>query len=107
MLPTDNALVDIGLTGAQLIETIENPRAMYGGVQGGDGVYHLADGMPLDPQAVYHVLIPQALYDGGNHFTVNQYDPLGVITNLNWRDPIADWIANLNTSPSNPLEAHL
>ncbi len=107
MLPTDNALVDIGLTGAQLIETIENPRAMYGGLQGSDGAYRLADGTPLDLQAVYHLLIPQALYDGGNHFAVNQYDQFGILTGLNWRDPIIDWIAKLHTSSTAPLETFL
>ena len=107
MLPTDNLLVDIGLSGAQLVEAVENPRAMFGGLQGAEGAYRLADGSPLDPQAVYRVLIPQALYDGGNHFTVKQYDPNGVYTALNWRDPIADWIAALNTTPSDPLEKHL
>jgi hypothetical protein len=53
------------------------------------------------------VLIPQALYDGGNHFAVKQYDPNGIHTGLNWRDPIADWVAALNTSPADPLEKHL
>ncbi len=107
MLPTDNALVDVGLTGAQLVETIEKRQAVFGGLQEqGDG-YCLEDGSPLEPQALYRVLIPQALYEGGDAYAVKQYDPAGLSTGLNWRDPIAEWIAALKTSPSDPLEKHL
>lgn len=107
MLPTDNELVDMRLSGAQIIETIEAKQPLVGNLFAGQAGYEFADGTPLNPDSVYHVLIPNALYEGGNYYTVKDFDPNATYTGLNWRTPIEAWIASLKTSKNNPLEAYL
>ncbi len=107
MLPTDNELVDMALTGAQLIQVIETHRPHMGGLSESGGVYTLADGSPLDPAAVLHVLIPNALYEGGNRFSVREMDPQARYTGLGWREPIIAWVEALGSSKSHPLEEYL
>lgn len=107
MLPTDNQLVDMTLTGAQVVQVIEARHPHVGGLLETDGIYTLPDGSPLDPAAQLHVLIPNALYEGGNHYEVRQDDPQAHYTGLDWRTPIIDWVQALGTSKSSPLEEYL
>jgi 2',3'-cyclic-nucleotide 2'-phosphodiesterase (5'-nucleotidase family) len=106
-LPTDNELVDMQLTGAQLIEILDARHPSVGGLSETDGVYTLSDGSPLDPQASYQVLIPNSLYEGGNYYNVRSYDPTAAYTGLDWRTPIVDWVIRLKTSRQAPLETYL
>ncbi len=107
MLPTDNRLLRIELTGAQLVEVIEFRTAHFGGlIRTGDG-YQLADGSPLDYEAIYRVLLPENLYNGGNYYNIRQYDPDAEDTGDDWRQPIVDWIAAQGSTRDNPLENFL
>jgi 2',3'-cyclic-nucleotide 2'-phosphodiesterase (5'-nucleotidase family) len=107
MLPTNNVLVDMTLSGAQIIEIIEARQPLVGNLIAGQNGYHFADGIPLDPALAYHVLIPNALYEGGNYYTVKSLDPNASYTGLEWRRPIEDWIAGLKTSKTHPLGEYL
>jgi len=104
VLPFDNNLVEVKLTGAQL------PECLHGGlVKGGmttiDG-YKLLDGTEIFPDSTYIVLTTDYLYSRPDHkfqqFDHNPYD-----TSINYRQPVIDWIKSLNTSTANPLDQHL
>jgi hypothetical protein len=66
----------------------------------------LAGGAPLDLQATYRVLVNDYMYEAGPYPLKGQ-DPTPVDLGVNYRDPVVDWTRQLNTSPSNPLEAHI
>lgn len=104
MLPTDNELVEISLSGAQIVETIQARKPLLGGVYEVEGEFQLQDGTPLDPSAIYCLLIPNALYEGANYYSVQEYAPNGKSTGLDWRSPIVDWVIKQQTSKGNPLE---
>jgi 2',3'-cyclic-nucleotide 2'-phosphodiesterase (5'-nucleotidase family) len=106
VLPFDNVLVDVELTGAQLIENIVCCDPAMGGMTSVGG-YKLADGTPLDPEATYHVLVSDFMYAGGDNFKFNTQDPHAYNTTIDWRQPVIDWITSLDTSPDNPLEAYV
>ncbi|OGN96992.1 MAG: hypothetical protein A2Z71_07440 [Chloroflexi bacterium RBG_13_50_21] len=106
-LPMDNELVDVLLTGAQVLETIKSRHPSVGGLSEENGTYLLSAGIPLEAQASYHVLIPDSLYEGGNYYDVRQYDPNGIYTGLVWRTPIINWVKRLHTSRQSPLESYL
>jgi hypothetical protein len=102
----ENVLVDVALTGEQLIETIETRHPVYGGISEVDG-YRLVDGSLVDLNRIYHVLIPNALYEGGNYYEVKKYNPEAFYTGIDWRVPLIDWITSLKTTRSNSLEHYL
>jgi len=106
VLPFNNVLVDVALSGAQLIENITCCQPAVGGMTTVGG-YKLADGTPIDPKATYHVLVNDFMYAGGDDFRLKEYDPHAYNTAIDWRQPVIDWIASLNTSPQHPLDAYL
>jgi 5'-nucleotidase/UDP-sugar diphosphatase len=106
VLPFNNVLVDVELTGAQLIENIKCCNPVLSGMTAAGG-YRLSDGVPVDPQAVYHVLVNDFMYAGGDGFTFNQHDPDAYNTGIDWRQPVIDWVTQLKTSPDNPLDNYL
>ncbi len=108
VLPFDNLLIDVELTGEQLIRNVEcdSCSTVMGGMTSRGG-YTLADGTPLDPAATYHVLVNDFMYAGGDGFRLQEYDPGAYNTAIDWRQPVIDWIRSLNTSPQNPLNDYL
>jgi 5'-nucleotidase/UDP-sugar diphosphatase len=107
MLPTDNELVDVMLTGAQILETLDKRHPSVGGLSEMDGKYILSDGSLLEPLTSYHVLIPDSLYEGENNYDVRRYDPNGTYTGVDWRAPVVSWVRRLNTSDQTRLESYL
>ena len=106
VLPFNNVLIDVELTGAELIRNIECCQPAAAGVTTA-GRYTLSDGTPLDPDAAYHVLVNDFMYAGGDGFKFQEQDPEAYNTAIDWRQPIIDWISALNTSPENPLDGYL
>jgi len=107
MLPTENELVRIELTGEQLLEVLEARRPLVAGLAETPDGYRLADGQPLDLQAIYRVLLPETLYLGGNYYDVARFDPSPTPTGIDWRDPTLALLRSLGTSRKNPLETAL
>ncbi len=108
VLPFDNVLIDCELTGQQVIDSYQhsNRNVALGGMRARVG-YELLDGTPIDPEATYQVLVNDFMYAGGNGFRFQEYDPDAYHTGIDWRQPVMDWIADLNTSPDDPLENYL
>jgi 5'-nucleotidase/UDP-sugar diphosphatase len=106
VLPFDNVLIDVELTGDQLIENIECCAPVVGGMTTVGGC-RLSDGTPVAPDGIYHVLVNDFMYAGGDNFRLQEYDPDAYNTAIDWRQPVIDWILSLNTSPEDPLDKYL
>jgi len=106
VLPFNNVLVDVELTGAQLIENIECCNPVLSGMTA-IGDYSLSDGKSVNPDATYHVLVNDFMYAGGDDFTFKQHDPKAYNTGIDWRQPVIDWVTQLKTSPGHPLDPYL
>jgi 2',3'-cyclic-nucleotide 2'-phosphodiesterase (5'-nucleotidase family) len=102
LLPTPNELVEVELTGAQLIELIESRRPLVAGLSDGTE-YRLRNGEPIELDAVYQVLVSDSLYTGGNDFDLFSHDPEPTYLDLDWRLPPIEWIRSLGTTRSAPL----
>ena len=108
VLPFDNVLIDVEITGAQLAENL----ACCGGAVG--GIYFVPgapitflDGREFDPDATYHVLINDFMYFGGDDYLFSEQDPDAYDTGIQWRQPVIDYTQWLATSPDAPLEGFL
>jgi 2',3'-cyclic-nucleotide 2'-phosphodiesterase (5'-nucleotidase family) len=106
VLPFNNVLIDVELTGAELIRNIECCGPVAGGMTTA-GRHTLSDGTPVDPDVTYHVLVNDFMYAGGDGFKFGEQDPDAYNTSIDWRQPVIDWISSLNTSPDDPLDPYL
>lgn len=106
VLPFDNYLIDVELTGAQLIESVKHgTRSPAIGGMTTKGGYRLANGSTIDPSITYHILINNYMYDGGDGYKFAEYDPYAYETGIDWRQPVIDWIIDQKSNRENPLES--
>ncbi|MBN1580972.1 MAG: 5'-nucleotidase C-terminal domain-containing protein, partial [Anaerolineae bacterium] len=106
VLPFNNVLIDVELTGAQLIESVRCCNPVVGGMTTAGG-YALSDGTPIDPSASYRALVNDFMYAGGDGFKFGEYDPDAYNTAIDWRQPVIDWILSLETTAERPLDGLL
>ncbi len=104
VLPFDNNIVEVTLTGEQLIDNIRCCGPTVGGITT-IGPARFPDGTRIEDELVYNVLVTDFMFEGGSGFRFPQDQ--GVDTNINWRVPLIDLLLTLNTTPENPLENHL
>ncbi len=110
VLPFDNVLYEIQMTGSQVQAAISGWRGdlVYGGLRrGSDGQVLLAStGEPLDPEATYRVLVTDYLY-GNAKYPFSGDDPEPYETGISWRQPAIDWIRVQHSNSEHPLEEML
>jgi 5'-nucleotidase / UDP-sugar diphosphatase len=108
MLPFDNYLIEVKLTGKQIEKVLHDAgkEPAIGGMKwkGGHWVLNKA-GEPLKSDQQYSVLVNDFMYAGGDGYTLfAQYDPDAYNTGIDWRQPVIDWILAQKSSPANPLD---
>jgi 2',3'-cyclic-nucleotide 2'-phosphodiesterase (5'-nucleotidase family) len=109
VMPFDNVLIDVQLTGAQLSEVIsqQSGRVAVGGMHRAGLSWALdKNDQPLEEDAIYHVLVNDFMYAGGDDYDLlAEADPNGYNTSIDWRQPVIDWILAQNSTPEQPLDA--
>jgi 2',3'-cyclic-nucleotide 2'-phosphodiesterase (5'-nucleotidase family) len=108
VMPFDNTLVDVRLTGVQLLEVLNysGQNAAVGGlVRTSSGWIVSKTGRGLEPGSDYHVLVNDFMYAGGDGYEMLvKADPYAYNTGIQWRQPLIDWIKAQNSSPDHPLD---
>ena len=107
LLSTTNQLVEVDITGRQLMETIESHRPLMAGIVEKEDGYRMADGRSLDAEATYRVLVPEALYAGGDYYRFFKFDPEPTYTGIDWRQPPLDWIRSVGSTEREPINGFL
>ena len=94
VMPFDNVLIEVELSGAQLVEVLELGPAAVGGVSQYRSRWRLDEsGAWVDPEATYSVLVNDFMYAGGDDYgLLAEFDPEGYDTSINWRQPVIDWL---------------
>jgi 2',3'-cyclic-nucleotide 2'-phosphodiesterase (5'-nucleotidase family) len=108
VMPFENVLVDVALTGAQLEKVLDfgNGSPPVGGIHRGSGEWVLdKTGEPLDPKGVYNLLVSDFLYAGGDDYVMlAEFDLYAYNTAISWRQPVIDWIITQGSGPQSPLD---
>ena len=107
VMPFDNVLIDVKLTGAQLKQIIaeQDGRAAVGGMHRKGTCWILNNGEILDKETIYHVLVNDFMYAGGDDYDLlAESDPNAYNTSIDWRQPVIDWIIAQNSTPEQPLD---
>ncbi len=104
VLPFDNNILELKLTGSEVINCLGNN--VVAGITTTGGAYLHADGTPLKADNVYSVLTTDYLYiQDASNFRLYDSDPY--YTGMNYHQPTVDYIKSLNTSASDPLDNYL
>jgi 5'-nucleotidase / UDP-sugar diphosphatase len=106
MMPYDNSLLVVSITGADLLKSLENPEAVAAGAAK-SGKSFTVGGKPIDPAARYKVATVEYLYFGGDGFTFDKQDPEPKETGMDWRTPVIEWTQKQGTSKADPVEKKL
>lgn len=107
VLPFDNTIVQLEMTGTQLENTMvsRNDNLAYAGVKNVSGRWVMTDtGEEIDPNATYVVLVNSYIYGGGSGYLFGEYDPNGYDTSILYRDPTIQWIEAQGSSMANPID---
>ncbi|MEN8172354.1 MAG: bifunctional UDP-sugar hydrolase/5'-nucleotidase, partial [Chloroflexota bacterium] len=109
VMPFNNVLVDVKMTGAQLASVLAAGRGdpPVGGIHRENGQWVLnKTGLPIEPDEMYAVLVNDFMYAGGDNLTMLvEYDPDAYNTSISWRQPVIDWIEAQETTAEKPLDA--
>lgn len=107
VLPFDNRLMKLSVTGEDLSKELENEKFIAAGAEKRAKGEWFIGGKPLDKKKRYSVLITDFMYTGGDGSFLGKADPHGVGTGIQWRDPVIAWIEKQKTTPTTPLEDKL
>ena len=104
VLPFQNTLVELELTGAELIDCLQST-TIVAGMNTAGGYFH-ADGSPMKMDSVYQVLTTDYLFalDGYNF---HLYDQTPHYTGINYHQPTVSFLESLGTTAGNPLDGYL
>lgn len=107
VLPFDNVIVEVEMTGAQFVRVfgLRPDMAVAGAERVGAGWQLTASGERIDPAATYIVLVSDFMYAGGDELGgIAAADPDGYNTAVDWRQPLIDWAQSIDSSPEMPLD---
>ncbi|RME09163.1 MAG: bifunctional metallophosphatase/5'-nucleotidase [Ardenticatenia bacterium] len=107
VLPFDNTLVDVEVSGQDILDNFACCGGTFSGMRFQGGTFVLDNGNPLDRDATYHVLINDFMYAGGDGYLFGEQDPNGYDTTIPWQQPVIEYIRALDTSPEAPLETRI
>lgn len=105
VLPFENDILKLKLTGNQVKEMAQANDICMGGMTTVGGFY-LSDGSEIKNGTRYTVLTTDYLYLR-NDYNFSKYDPNPEYTYVSYRQPLIDWMKSLNTSTSDPLSNYL
>ncbi len=104
VLPFENVIVELDLTGTQLISYIEAAHPVVGGMTTIGG-YARTNGTPIAADSTYLVLVTDYMYSSSSILPLYDSDPY--YTSVSWREPVIEWIRVRNTAPGAPLDNYL
>ena len=105
-MPFDNVLVEVHLTGSELIQLLNRTDDAVAGVQRQTGKWILdKTGQAIDRGTTYSLLVNDFMYAGGDGYTMLAiFDPDAYNTAIDWRQPVIDWMLAQASTPDSPLD---
>jgi 2',3'-cyclic-nucleotide 2'-phosphodiesterase (5'-nucleotidase family) len=105
LLPFNNNILELELSGTELIDCI-TPDIVYSGLLKTDDGYKLADNRILHSDSTYRVLTNDYLYARPD-LNYRKYDQDNYDTSINYKQPLIDWLKSVNSTMNNPINSHL
>lgn len=107
LVPFENHVVIVKLTGQQLLATIGNVQARVAGVKPkGEGAVD-SNGAAIDLKKIYTVATIDYLYLGGDGFILNLADVAPTMTSTSWQSALIEWTKAQKSDAKVPLESRI
>ena len=104
VLPFQNTILDLELTGSELTDCIDSS-FIFSGITTING-YWLSNGTPIHNDSVYHVLTNDFLY-GQSFVNFAKYDKDPYDTGINYRQPLINWLQSMGSDSKHPINIYL
>ena len=109
LIPFENEIVIVKVTGEQLLAAAGNLEARFAGLRSnaaGDGFVD-SKGAPLDPKKTYTLATTDYLYLGGDGFKLHEADKAPTQTKVSWQSALIEWTKAKKSDEKKPLETLL
>lgn len=103
ILPLDNRLVVMKLTGRDLVANAECCSPLIDGMRRVKDKWVLRSGKKVEPEASYVVVAPDDAFHGATGFSMHEHAS-EVQFGSDWREPVLQWTREHRSSPGVPLE---
>lgn len=107
LVPFDNQVVVVKLTGEALLAALGNTEARVAGVKPRGEGWVDSKGAAIDPAKTYTVATTDYLYLGGDGFSLNKADPAPTETRVSWQSALIEWTTAQKSDEKKPLERGL
>jgi 2',3'-cyclic-nucleotide 2'-phosphodiesterase (5'-nucleotidase family) len=105
LLPFENNILELDLSGKELLDCITSDIVYSGMIKTNDG-YKLSTNRTLYSDSTYRVLTNDYLYSRPD-LNYQKYDDDPYDTSINYRQPLIDWLRSVNSTEDNPINTHL
>lgn len=104
IIPFENEIVTVSLTGEQLLQVLANVEARYAGIKSKGDDFVDEKGAKVDPKKTYTLATTDYLYLGGDGFTLHTLAPGPTATKTSWQAATIAWTEAKKTTDKAPLE---
>jgi 2',3'-cyclic-nucleotide 2'-phosphodiesterase (5'-nucleotidase family) len=107
VMPFDNVIIEVSLSGDQLLTILDMARNdAIAGASPQNAQWILdRSSQPVDPDASYSLLVNDFMYAGGDNYAfLAEADPEAYNTAIDWRQPVIDWITAQESTAATPLD---
>jgi len=105
LLPFQNNILEIDLSGRELIDCLSSD-IVYSGMVKSENGYRLTGGGDLHSDSTYRVLTNDYLYSRPD-LSYQKYDKDPYDTSIHYRQPVLDWLRSVNSTAEEPINVHL
>jgi 2',3'-cyclic-nucleotide 2'-phosphodiesterase (5'-nucleotidase family) len=105
LLPFENNILELDLSGKELLDCITSDIVYSGMIKTNDG-YKLSTNRTLYSDSTYRVLTNDYLYSRPD-LNYQKYDDDPYDTSINYRQPLIDWLRSVNSTEDNPINTQL
>ena len=107
LVPFENEIVTVKVTGEQLLAAAQNTEARFAGLRAKGEGFVDAKGAEIDPKKTYTLATMDYLYLGGDGFKLHEADKAPTQTKVSWQSALIEWTKAKKSDEKKPLETLL
>lgn len=107
LVPFENEIVTVKVTGEQLLAVAQNTEARFAGLRAKGEGFVDGKGAALDPKKTYTLATTDYLYLGGDGFKLHEADKAPTQTKVSWQSALIEWTQGKKSDEKKPLETLL
>ena len=107
LVPFENEIVTLKVTGEQLLAAAQNTEARFAGLRAKGEGFVDGKGADIDLKKTYTLATTDYLYLGGDGFKLHEADKTPTQTKVSWQSALIEWTKGKKSDEKKPLETLL